>query len=169
MLHPHSFVFAIHRYNFNNDCGLDAEAIMNEEGNTFKDVLVDVTTSATIQILNETFPSVKEEEPARRRGFRGLVHLDNPRSTSFFSGQQRRNLVYYTDEYPVTIDRIIDIESCDPGFSCLLVISTIIVLLEAGDDPTQVNDAIVSGIADSFSDGSIYSTVPPESLECPSV
>jgi hypothetical protein len=97
------------------------------------------------------------------------VHLDNPTSTPLFSSQQKRNLVYYTDEYPVTIDRIIDVESCDPGFSCLLVISTIAIVLEAGDDPTQVSDAIVNGIADSFSDGSIYSTVPPEALECPAV
>ena len=146
---------------------------MNEEGNTFKDVFVDVTTAATVQILNETFPRVEEAGPVRKRGLsvrkRGLVHLDNPTSTPIFSSQQKRNLVYYTDEYPVTIDRIIDVESCDPGFSCLLVISTIAIVLEAGDDPTQVSDAIVNGIADSFSDGSIYSTVPPEVLECPSV
>ncbi len=146
---------------------------MSEEGNTFKDVLVEMTTAATIQILNETFPRVEEAGPERKRGFmvrkRGLVHLDNPTSTSLFSSQHKRNLVYYTDEYPVTIDRIIDVESCDPGFSCLLVISTIAVMLESGDDPTLVREAIGNGIEDSFLDESIYSTVPSEVLECPVV
>lgn len=161
------------QYSFNNDCGLDAEAIMNEEGNMFKDVLINVTTTATVQILNETFPRVEEEMPAERRGVRvqkrRLVHLDNPTSTSLLYGQQNRKLVYFADEYPVTIDRMIDIESCDPGFNCILVISVITVVLEAGDDPTQVSEAIVIGITDSFEDGSIYSTIPPESLECPDV
>ncbi|KAL3826566.1 hypothetical protein ACHAXA_003630 [Cyclostephanos tholiformis] len=160
------------QYNFNNDCGLDSEAILNEEGNTFKDVLVEVTTTATIQILNETYPRLDGEDPARKRGIRvrrrRLVHFDNPTSTSF-SSQKTRNLVYYTAEYPVTIDRIIDIESCDAGLNCLLVISTITIILEAGDDPAQISDAIVNGIAASFLDGSIYSTVPPAALECPMV
>jgi hypothetical protein len=147
---------------------------MNEEGNTLKDVLIEVTTTATIQILNETYPRLEEEDPVRKRGNmvrgrRGLVHLDNPISTSL-SRQKTRNLVFYTAEYPVTIDRIIDIEeSCDTGLNCLLVISTITIILEAGDDPTQVSDAIVNGIESSFSDGSIYSTVQPEALECPMV
>jgi hypothetical protein len=143
---------------------------MNEEGNMFKDVLIDVTTAATIKILNETFPRL-EDGAVGRRGvrtqMRRLVHLDNPMSKSVFSGHQHRNLVYYTDEYPVTIDRILDVESCDPGFNCLLVISAITVVLEAGDDPIQVSEAIVLGITESFKDGTIYNTVPQSSLECP--
>lgn len=146
---------------------------MNEEGNGIKDVLIEVTTTATIQILNETYPRLEEDDPFRKRGIRvrrrGLVHLDDPISTSL-SSQKARNLVFYTDEYPVTIDRIIDIEeSCDTGLNCLLVISTITIILEAGDDPAQISDAIVNGITSSVLDGSIYSTVPPEAFDCPVV
>lgn len=144
---------------------------MNEEGNIFKDVLIDVTTAATIKILNETFPRLEDGAVVGRRSVRTrtrrLVHLDNQMSKSFISGNQHRNLVYYTDEYPITIDRILDVESCDPGFKCLLVISAISVILEAGDDPVQVSEAIVRGITESFKDGSIYNTVPQASLECP--
>lgn len=143
---------------------------MNEEGNMFKDVLIDVTTAATIKILNETFPRL-EDTVVGRRGVRTrtrrLVRFDNHMSKSFISGNQHRNLVYYTEEYPITIDRILDVESCDPGINCLLVISAISVFLEAGDDPVQVSEAIVRGITESFEDGSIYNTVPQASLECP--
>ena len=88
-------------------------------------------------------------------------HIDSQR-------QQRRNLVFYTDEFPVVIDRILDIEQgCAPGSNCLLVISSITAILEPGDDSAAVNDAIVSGMQDSFADGSFFAAIPADTVICP--
>lgn len=156
------------RYDITNDCGLDAEAVMNEDENTLKFGLEESTTTITIGILNETFPRVDGVEPTRRRNIRGLVHLDS--SASLLSSQQERSLVYYTSQYPVTIDRILDIDTgCGPGSNCLLIISTITVILEAGDNPDEVNTAIVNGIQESFVDGTFFGAIPADvqaSLDC---
>ena len=75
--------------------------------------------------------------------------------------------MYYNDEYPIIIDRILDIETgCAPGANCLLVISTITLLLEEGDDPAVVNEAIVSGMQDSFQDGSFFAAIPEDTAIC---
>jgi len=170
-------------YDLSNDCGLTADAIMNEEDNTLKEGLVAATTTNTIVILNQTFPRVENEEPTRRNvrarhGQRGLAHIDTtPTATSSVSSNnnnsnsshvQHRNLVYYTDEYPVTINRILDVETgCAVGENCLLVISAITVVLEPGDDPAAVNAAIVSGMQDSFNDGSFFGAIPADTVICP--
>jgi len=182
-------------YDLSNDCGLNAEAIMNEEGNTLKEGLVAATTDITVGILNATFPRVDDDsEPQRRNNVRvrqrqrrhllqhrGLALLDIPSkstttSSSFAeheddasssSSSRHRNLVYYTEEYPVSIDNIFDMDaSCAPGNNCLLVISTITVVLEAGDDPVEVDKAIVSGMQESFEDGSFFSAIPADTVIC---
>lgn len=135
------------KYDISNDCGLDSEAIMNPADNNdkLKHGLIGATTAITISTLNETFPRVEEDDVS-----------------------QQRNLVYYTDEYPVTIDRIIDIVTpCDPGQNCLLVVSTITVMLEEGDDPAEVYDAINDGMKSSFGDGSFFAAIPEDTVICP--
>ena len=152
-------------YDLSNDCGLDAEAIMSGTDNTLMEGLIDATSTITIGILNETFP--RDEEPTRNRNRRGLVLLEMDDEDQRQQQQLRRNLVYYTDKYPVVINRILDIETgCAPGSNCLLVISTITVLLEAGDDSTEVNDAIVSGMQDSFQDGTFFGAIPEGTVIC---
>lgn len=156
-------------YELNNDCGLNGEAIMNGEGTNLKEGLIAATTTVSIDILNQTFPRV-EDEPTRdrrrdamvrRRELAKLVSL--PSYGRISGGQQHRNLVYYTDEYPVIIERIVDVETdCPAGSNCLLVISTITVVLEPGDVQGDVSDAIVNGIQASFLDGSFFAAIPED-------
>jgi len=157
--------------------------IMAEEENTLKEGLIAATTTITVGILNETFPRADDGEPLRRtnmrvRKQRGLAHLETLKSSSPLqpsspwskSQQQHRNLVYYTDDYPVTIDRILDVETnCAPGQNCLLVISTITVVLEPGDDPDLVNDVLVKGMQDSFNGTPppFFLAIPPDTVICP--
>ena len=116
-----------------------------DNNDKLKHGLIGATTAITIGTLNETFPRVEEDDVS-----------------------QQRNLVYYTDEYPVTIDRIIDIDTpCDPGQNCLLVVSTITVMLEEGDDPAEVYDAINDGMKSSFGDGSFFAAIPEDTVICP--
>ena len=140
-------------------------------GNTLKDGLIAATTTVTIDILNSTFPRV-ERRNEMVRGRRQLAYLDSSKRTQSLSSQklqmQHRTLVYYTDEVPVTIDRIIDIENpCDPGQNCLLVVSTITVMLEEGDDPAEVYDAINDGMKSSFGDSSFFAAIPEDTVICP--
>ena len=102
-----------------------------------------------------------------------------------------RALAEYSDEYPVTIDRIIDVEeSCEPGTNCLsiicsdnvlldegnvprrsednlLIISTITLLLEEGDDPDVVKNDITESVLDSFADGSFFDAIPADTVVSP--
>lgn len=151
-------------YDIANDCGLDAEAVMNEDGNTLKTGLIEATTITAIGILNSTFPRA---DGTRRqvRLRRGLAHLA---STMIQTNYHHRNLVYYTDEYPVTIDRIIDMETgCAPGNNCLLIISPITVVLEPGDDADAVSTALTEGMSDSFKDGTFFLAIPEDTVICP--
>lgn len=154
-------------YDFSLDCGLDAQAIMEGEGgNTVKEGLEAATTTITIDILNSTFPRVEEEPTRMRRNVRRrqLARLD----MISVQQQQHRNLVYYTDSVPVTIDRIIDITTgCAPGSDCMLVSSTITIMLEPGDEQQEVKKAINDGLKKSFADGSFFGAVPEDTVICP--
>lgn len=111
---------------------------MNEDGNTLKSGLIAATTTVAIDTLNTTFPREDEEG------------------------------VYYTDEYPVTIDRVLDIkDGCDPGTNCLLIISTVPVVMGPGDDEDAVKKAITDGISQSFRDGSFNAAIPSDTVICP--
>jgi hypothetical protein len=156
-------------YDIENQCGLDAVKVMNEEGNTLKSGLIAATTAATIDTLNATFP----REEVFKRHMRGLKKFsdDNHRDLAYVEGVYNNpavNRVYYTDEHPVVIDRILDIETgCDPGTNCLLIISTITVILETGDDESVVEKAVTDGMNESFKDGSFNSLIPSDTIICP--
>eukprot|EP00804_Cyclotella_cryptica_P020924 CCRYP_009258-RA/>CCRYP_009258-RA protein AED:0.03 eAED:0.03 QI:404/1/1/1/1/1/6/245/1277 len=160
-------------YDIANDCGLDSEAIMNETNNTLKTGLIAATTVSAIDILNQTFPR-GDGTPSKKRGVRARRQLKHNTLTSHYSLTQtldhavHRNLVYYTDEFPVTIDRIIDVtENCPEGNSCLLIVSTITTVLEPGDDSDAVKNALVDGMTESFNTGSFYENIPPDTIICP--
>ena len=86
---------------------------------------------------------------------------------------QHRSLVYLPDVSsgglpPVTIDRILDIKSgCDQGSNCLLIISAVTVLLEAGDDENEIKKAVTNGLNDSWGDGSFNAAIPEGTVICP--
>eukprot|EP00569_Conticribra_weissflogii_P014172 CAMPEP_0171416752 /NCGR_PEP_ID=MMETSP0880-20121228/40254_1 /TAXON_ID=67004 /ORGANISM="Thalassiosira weissflogii, Strain CCMP1336" /LENGTH=1064 /DNA_ID=CAMNT_0011935007 /DNA_START=483 /DNA_END=3678 /DNA_ORIENTATION=- len=166
-------------YDIANDCGLDAEAVFNGDGTTLKTGLEAATATTTIGILNATFPRTDApgKRKTRNRARRQLsehsssnliqphdIILGVPSHTS----RRQRRLVYYTEEYPVTIDRIIDITTdCAPGNNCLLIISTITVLPEAGDDLDAISSAIENGMKESFDDGTFFGNIPEDTVVCP--
>ena len=159
---------------------------MNEDGNTLKTGLIEATTITVVDILNTTFPRV--ENAARRKrarrhlelslsndahlAKRDLLHLESSLSfsaSSLAATRRNRNLVYYTEEYPVTINRIIDMDAtCDPGDNCLLIISTITVVPEPGDDPDAISSGILSGFNAAAEDGTLLGNIPEDTVICPS-
>ena len=152
-------------YDLANDCGLTAEMIMEGDENTLKEGLEAATATVTIKIL-EDFRSSEQVRRQLRKVRRRLG--SGAKSATRLSLSQERNLAYYSEEYPVTIDRILDIENgCAPGNNCLLVISTITALLDPNDDKEEVKDAIVSGVQDSFANGSFFAAVPADTVICP--
>jgi len=155
------------RYDLANDCGLTAEMIMEEDGNTLKDGLEAATTTVTIKILED----FNNSEQVRRQLLEVRHRLGSgAKSTTRLSLSEGRNLAYYSEEHPVNIDRILDIENdCSPGNNCLLVISTITALLDPNDDKETVKDAILSGVQDSFKNGSFYAAVPADTVICPNI
>ena len=152
-------------YDLANDCGVTAEMIMEADGNTLKYGLEAATTTVTVRILDEF-----NNEQVRRRLRKVRQRLGSgPKSETRLSLSKGRNLAYYSEEHPVKIDRVLDIENnCAPGSNCLLVISTITALLDPNDDKEKVKDAIVSGVQDSFADGSFYAALPADTVICPS-
>lgn len=148
-------------YDIANDCGLDSQAIMNEVNNTLKLGLIAATTTTTISILNETYP--RADDDSRRQlqyntqylrygDARTLIRLNSLDRLSQLTNH--RNLVYYTDELPVTIDNVIDVtDGCAAGNNCLLVQSSITTVLEDGDDSDEIKSALEDGIRDSFTSG----------------
>ena len=139
---------------------------MNEDGNTLKSGLIAATTTVVIDTLNTTFP--REDEEGSQRNMRGL-HDNSDRDLVYIgSVPSPTDRVYYTDADPVIIERILDIETgCDPGTNCLLIISTVTVLLEEFDDEDAVKKAITDGISESFRDGSFNSAIPSDTVICP--
>lgn len=149
---------------------------MNEVNNTLKIGLITATTTVTIGILNETYVRPESNESAGRKAAmvrrqqRGLAHIRSPAETHITAGPQHRNLAYYTTEYPVNINRVLDIYSgCPIGQKCVLVISSIPVVLESGDDPDEVKGVIAGGMQSSVNDGSFFAAIPPGTVDCPTV
>jgi len=152
-------------YDIENQCGLDAERVTNEDGNTLASGLIAATTSVTIDTLNTTF-----SREGSQRNMRGVKGNNSDRDLVYVEVLPRpvNNRVYYTDGYPVVIDRILDIEKgCDEGTTCLLIISTVTVLMEPGDDEEAVKKAVTDGISQSFRDGTFSSAIPSDTVICP--
>ena len=159
-------------YDISNECGLDAEKVMNEVDNTLKEGLIAATTTVLQQtLMNEEAANTPKFDGTQRfrmipPGFRGSVVT--PQRYKMNLPDRRRALAQYSDEYPVTIDRILDVETgCDPGTNCLLIISSINVLLDEDDDPDVVKNDITGSILESFDDGRFNDAVPADTVVCP--
>lgn len=146
---------------------------MNGVDNTLKEGLIAATTTVLQQTLNEGAVTrfVDKTLNIQRRippGVRGSILTPQRYKMNLPPDSDRRALATYSDEYPVTIDRILDVEqSCDIGTNCLLIISSISVILEEGDDPDEVKDAVTESILDSFEDGRFNDAVPTDTVVCP--
>lgn len=81
-----------------------------------------------------------------------------PSLASVTPHEYRRNLVYYTPTYPITITDVEDVldQACPAGVNCMRVFSTVKVVLEEGDNADAVENAITQGVAAAFSDGSFF-------------
>ncbi|KAL7433996.1 hypothetical protein ACHAXM_003867 [Skeletonema potamos] len=147
-------------YDISNQCGVDADKVMNEIDNNLKAGLIVATTTVLQQTLNEGTTRSNVDRPLS--GFRVFIV---PRRNQIPEG---RALAQYSEEYPITIDRIIDVEqNCEPGSNCLLIVSSIYVLLEEGDDPDEVKNAVTNSILDSFKDGRFNDAIPTDTVVCP--
>jgi hypothetical protein len=87
--------------------------------------------------------------------------------TSLEVQRSMRKLVIYTEQYPITIDSIIDNTFCpgnveNPSTQCAVVSSTVCVLLEPGDDVQQVRTILVRGIQDAVQNGDFEAAIPAE-------
>jgi hypothetical protein len=153
-------------YDISNQCGLDSEKIMNEVDNTLKTGLEIATTSILNRTLNELFPPVDEAQRLEENvSFRGSARY---RMSLIPSGNDRRALAIYSEEFPVTIDTIIDIEeSCDDGSSCQLIISSLYVVLEDGDDADEVKSAVSKNVLGYINDGTFTPEIPSDTVVCP--
>lgn len=153
-------------YDISNQCGLDSEKIMNGVDNTLKTGLEIATTSILNRTLNELFPSVDEAQRLDETvSFRGSARY---RMSLMPSGNDRRALAIYSEEFPVTIDNIIDIEeSCDDGSSCQLIISSLYVVLDDGDDADEVKSAVSKNVLGHINDGTFATEIPSDTVVCP--
>lgn len=151
-------------YNLTNVCGLYAEGVMNNEAdNSFKQDLIEATTTIAQGILNETLLQV--EDGLMRRKYRSS-ELEANRA-NLRASKHHRNLVHLSKYDPVIIDDIFDIESgCDPRKNCFLVTSTVSLVLESGDNHASINDAIVNGMQDRIDDGSFFKALPKDTADC---
>ena len=138
---------------------------MNGVDNTLKAGLEIATTSILNQTLNELFPFVDEAQRLDETvSFRGSARY----RMSIPSGNNRRVLAIYSEEFPVTIDNIIDIEeSCDDGSSCQLIISSLYVVLDDGDDADEVNSAVSKNVLGHINDGTFATEIPSDTVVCP--
>ena len=139
---------------------------MNEVDNTLKTGLEIATTSILNRTLNELFPSVDETQRLEENvSFRGSARY---RMSVMPSGNDRRALAIYSEEFPVTIDNIIDIEeSCDDGSSCQLIISSLYVVLEDGDDADEVKSAVSKNVLGYITGGTFTTEIPSDTVVCP--
>jgi hypothetical protein len=85
--------------------------------------------------------------------------------SSFFRGQQQRKLAYYADILPVRIDSVTDNPLCagsneNPSISCVIVASTVCVVLEDGDDQTLVRAQLVAGLREAVDSGEFLQRIP---------
>jgi hypothetical protein len=87
--------------------------------------------------------------------------------TMFLRRCRQRRLVFYTDDSPAQILRILDNPFCPRGEEdgvtlCSIVETQVCVKLEEEDDPAQVEAALISGFRESINSGKFFDAIPPE-------
>jgi len=134
-------------------------------GNTLKTGLLIAQEQITITTLNSTFPRtqrrMKEESVANEEESRKLV-----RANGLNVEQNSRRLVFYTKDFPVTINSVLDNNQFCGRFStdvqCAIIASTSCVILEEGDDEQQVRSGLLAGIGLRITNGEFEAAIPPE-------
>ena len=81
----------------------------------------------------------------------------------------QRRLAYYTDDIPVAINSVTDNPLCagsaqNPRIMCAIVSSTVCVVLEEGDDPTEVRALLIAGLRQAVDSGDFLRRIPPQDL-----
>jgi hypothetical protein len=69
---------------------------------------------------------------------------------------RRRHLVFFSEEYPATINAVLDQPFCltvDPLEQCALVSSQACVVLEEGDDEEFISMVLIAGLRDAINNG----------------
>ena len=172
---PEALICVTFQYGVSNNNGFSAEDLFNENGNTFKTGLLVATETVLINVLNATstgsrqLRGVEEDHPSghirpvmQEMSQRRAASMDRISSYSNSMGR-RRKLVFYSDEWPVTIDAIIPNPfSCPTNSDCAVVSSTVCVLLEEGENEVSIREFVLDGIETAIESGAFEAAVPPE-------
>jgi hypothetical protein len=85
----------------------------------------------------------------------------HPRHRRMEGGVRRRRLAFYSDEHPVEITRILESMFCpDPTQDCVVVSTTVCVVLEVGDDQEVVRTNLINGFRESIEGGGFNEVIP---------
>ena len=177
---PEALVCVTFQYGVSNNNGFSADDLFNEIGNTFKTGLLIATETVLVDVLNSTLARDDEsrllrgsalEQPKRHIQLvatdpspqrRRTVYSDELSQLSNSLGRRRR-LVFYTKDFPVTIDAIIPNPfSCPENTDCAVVSSTVCVLLEDGEDATDIREGVLGGMETAIESGAFEAAVPAE-------
>lgn len=187
------------QYVVRNQVGLDADAIFNEDDNSVLQGLRIATRNITIEILNGTYPGrrflvhdlipIESQRAGESHHLRMLAHkgvdarkLDelgkdqgstSVGSSRYGEGQgqgKRRQLAYYTDNIPVTINSVSDNPLCagsaqNPRIMCAIVSSTVCVVLEDSDDPNDARALMIAGLRQAVDSGDFLRRIPAQDLQ----
>ena len=81
----------------------------------------------------------------------------------------RRHLAYYSDDYPVAINSVTDNPLCagqdqNPDIKCAIISSTVCIVLEEGDNPSEVRALMIAGLREAVQTGEFLRRIPPADL-----
>jgi len=169
--------------------GVSGQEILSKGGNTVASDLITATTTVLLNILGQSGLGNRRAESANLLFDTGASHvaiatihsslgrprrnrLKSPKSTDTdFSSS--RSLALYRKSNPVEIVSAIDI-ACSSGASmqnenerCVLIRSIVTVYLNVNENKDSVRALIVSGLRQSFLDGSFVAAIPPPPVPIP--
>ena len=170
---PPDLVCLMFQYGVESADGFSAEDIELGTNNTIKSDLIDATRDIVISVLNSTVVEGKNLrtnkpagwKPSKDKDLLGVIQIhgsgyDSRRRTAFVPTEttiQNRRLEFYSDAFPPTITDVFDNPFCgaasDGVTKCSIIDTTVCLVLEEGDDPTQVRARLVGGISGAFQDG----------------
>jgi len=147
-------------YDVATDCGLKPDAVINGQDNNLKEGLEAAVAAISTKILNANTLALKSTRLPR-------LYIPPPRFRDTVYLGHNRNLAHFDAANPVTTDSVLEKTYDCPGNNCLLIISTITVVLDEDDDQDTVRSAIVDGFKASVDDGSFAAAVPSSTMICP--
>eukprot|EP00566_Odontella_aurita_P007715 CAMPEP_0113598690 /NCGR_PEP_ID=MMETSP0015_2-20120614/41734_1 /TAXON_ID=2838 /ORGANISM="Odontella" /LENGTH=703 /DNA_ID=CAMNT_0000506749 /DNA_START=435 /DNA_END=2547 /DNA_ORIENTATION=- /assembly_acc=CAM_ASM_000160 len=162
--------------------GVSGQEILSKEGNTVASDLITATTTVLLDILGQSGLGNRRAESANllfdtcddslKLGSTKTEQAQESKSTDTdFSSS--RSLALYRKSNPVEIVSAIDI-ACSSGASmqnenerCVLIRSIVTVYLNVNENKDSVRALIVSGLRQSFLDGSFVAAIPPPPVPIP--